>query len=102
MMRWCTLSAFLLVAISLAPVTTEAQSQTATVTGKVTRHGRAPERLMVRVGSNYGYTDVAGRYRLRGVPFGRRTIEVVRGNSVLLSESVDVNQQVVQRTLVLP
>jgi hypothetical protein len=100
-MRWPDLLAFLTAAIILTTTTGSAQSQQAIVTGRVTRQGEPSERLMVRVAANYGYTDVEGTYRLRGVPYGTARIEVVRGNKVILSESVDVHEPVVQHDLLL-
>ncbi|MBZ5726418.1 MAG: carboxypeptidase-like regulatory domain-containing protein [Acidobacteriia bacterium] len=86
----------LLLAVSL-------YGQTAVVTGAVTRRNGAPAvNVTVSVGGRAGLTDVRGRYRIAGVPFGRQTWRVTHAGRVLREVQIEVSGAVVTHDERLP
>jgi hypothetical protein len=77
-------------------------AKTATVIGTITRQNRPAANVLVLIGGQYRYTDVGGRYRIDGVPFGRQKVKVSSGGKVILEVDVDIQNAVSVVNLKVP
>ncbi len=72
-------------------------AQTATVFGEVFyKNGRPAVNLTVSVGPRFAFTDVKGRYRIPGVPFGEQILQISRQGRKLKQLKVVVQKPSVQ------
>ena len=69
----------------------QAQTQTSTVFGTITRRNNQPAtKVLVSIARKIAYTDDAGRYRIDGVPTGSQEMLVSSGGKVLLKVAVNI------------
>jgi len=72
-------------------------AQTATVFGEVFyRNGQPAVNLTVSVGPKFAFTDVKGRYRIPGVPFGQQILQISRQGKKLKQLKVVIQKPSVQ------
>ena len=72
-------------------------AQTATVFGEVFyRNGQPAVNLTVSVGRKFAFTDVKGRYRIPGVPFGESVLQIRRQGKKLKQLKVVIQKPSVQ------
>lgn len=72
-------------------------AQTATVFGEVSyKNGQPAVNLTVSVGPKFAFTDVKGRYRIPGVPFGDQMLQVSRHGKKLKQLKVVIQKPSVQ------
>src|ERR1035438_2931426 len=77
--------------------------QTAVVTGTIThRNGSPAVNVTVSVSGLAGLTDVRGRYRVSGVPYGSQTLKILQNNKVLKQVSVNVNAAAITHNEAIP
>ncbi len=77
--------------------------QTAVMTGAVTRrNGAAAVNVTVSIAGRAGLTDVRGRYRISGVPFGKQVWRVTQGGKVLREIQINVGASYVTHDEKLP
>ncbi len=68
-------------------------AQTATVLGEVfNRNGQPAVNLTVSVGPKFAFTDVKGRYRILGVPFGEQILQISRQGKKLKQLKVVIHK----------
>ena len=78
-------------------------AQTAVVSGAIThRNGNPAVNVTVSIAGRAGLTDVRGRYRIPGVPFGRQTLRVLQSKKVLRTLVVNVSAAAVTQNETLP
>ncbi|MBV8841591.1 MAG: carboxypeptidase regulatory-like domain-containing protein [Bryobacterales bacterium] len=77
--------------------------QTAVVTGTITRRNGDPAiNVTVSVGSRHELTDVRGKYRIAGVPYGNQKLQITEGKRVLHQTTLDIRQPAIQFNQRLP
>lgn len=78
-------------------------AQTAIVSGTITRRNGDPAfNVTVTVAGRHQLTDVRGRFRITGVPYGRQSMQVHEGKKILLEIPLDVDRPSVVRNERLP
>jgi hypothetical protein len=78
-------------------------AQTAVVSGAITHSNGVPAvNVTVSIAGRASLTDVRGRYRVPGVPFGRQTLRILQNRKVLKELVVNVNATAVTRNETLP
>jgi hypothetical protein len=78
-------------------------AQTAVVSGTITHHNGNPAvNVTVSIAGRASLTDVRGRYRVLGVPFGRQTLRILQNGKVLRELVVDVRAAAVTCNETLP
>ena len=78
-------------------------AQTAVVSGAIThRDGSPAVNVTVSVAGRASLTDVRGKYRVLGVPFGRQTLRVLQSKKVLRTLVVNVSAAAVTQNETLP
>ncbi len=90
-------------AIWLVLLAAEIQAQTATVIGTVTHRNNTPAvNILVVIAGRSRYTDVAGRYRIDGVPFGRQNMRIYKGREQLSEAEVEIRKLIVRLDQTIP
>jgi len=93
----------LILLIGASTLASAPQAQTATVIGTITSQNNRPvTNVLVSIAGKYRYTDVGGRYRIDGVPFGRYKMQVASGGKVLREVEVDIHDAMSVINLKLP
>jgi len=93
---------FLLVLATLSLVGS-LYAQTAVVSGTIThRNGKPAVNVTVSVAGLASLTDVRGKYRIPGVPFGRQTLRILQNRKVLKQLIVNVNATAVTHNETIP
>ncbi len=74
----------------------------ATVYGRIQwGNGRPVVKAVVQIGEQYDYTDVDGRYRLKGVPYGRHKFRIYYNRRLRREFDLRVNAPRIRRDVVL-
>jgi len=74
-----------------------------TVMGRITHeNGKPAVKVIVSVSDKFTYTDIKGRYRIKGVLTGNQTLTVKKGDSVLKEVSIDINKPLMRVNAVIP
>jgi len=74
----------------------------ATIYGRIQwGNGRPVVKAVVKVGNVYDYTDVDGRYRLKGVPYGRHKFRIYYNRQLRREFDLRVNAPRIRRDVVL-
>ena len=78
-------------------------AQTAVVSGTVTNHNGSPAvNVTVSIAGRASLTDVRGKYRIVGVPFGRQTLRILQNKKVLKEVALNVTAATVTHNETLP
>ncbi len=98
-MRFRLVAVLVLVAAAVLLVAAES----AVVMGAVTYRNRAPaSNITVSIGGKFAFTDVRGRYRIDGVPFGQQTMRFTRQGKVLKEVRLEIHENRVWRNEIIP
>lgn len=64
-----------------------------TVMGRITHEdGRPASRVIVSVGDKFTYTDVRGRYRIRGLPTGEQELVIKRWDGTIKELPINIDR----------
>jgi hypothetical protein len=92
-----------LLAIGILLLPADLPAQTSTVIGTITYHnGKPAVSVFVSIAGRYRYTDVGGRYKIEGVPQGRQSMTIKRGQRILWHGDVNISGTTAVVNRVLP
>jgi len=65
----------------------------ATIIGEVIKNnGRPVIRAVVKIGDEFTYTDVQGRFRLKNIPFGKHTLTISKKGQLLKTRTIEIDK----------
>ena len=78
-------------------------AQTAVVSGTIAhRNGNPAVNITVSIAGRASLTDVRGRYRVLGVPYGSQKLRILQNNKVLKELAVNVNAAAITHNETIP